>query len=192
MNWLGTDDQGRDVTARLIYGFRISVLFGLTLTIFSALDRHRRGCGAGLFRRLDRPVDASASSRSGRRCRCSTSADHRRRSAAGVLDPARDHAAVFLGVALSAWCGRNSCAPQFRICQRGRARWAWATRTIMFRHLLPNAMVATLTFLPFILSGSITTLTSLDFPRLRPAAGLASLGELMAQGKATCRRHGWG
>ncbi len=47
-------------------------------------------------------------------------------------------------------------------------------RTIMFRHLLPNAMVATLTFLPFILtSGSISTLTSLDYPRLRPAAGLA-------------------
>jgi microcin C transport system permease protein len=56
--------------------------------------------------------------------------------------------------------------------------------TIMFRHLLPNAMVATLTFLPFILSGSITTLTSLDFPRLRPAAGLGLAGRADRAGQA--------
>ena len=68
-NWLGTDDQGRDVVARLIYGFRISVLFGLTLTIISSVDRRRRRRGAGLFRRLDRPRCSSASSRSGPRCR---------------------------------------------------------------------------------------------------------------------------
>jgi microcin C transport system permease protein len=64
--------------------------------------------------------------------------------------------------------------------------------TIMFRHLLPNAMVATLTFLPFILSGSITTLTSLDFLGFGLPPGSASLGELIAQGKKTARRRGWG
>ena len=62
-------------------------------------------------------------------------------------------------------------------------RWALATGTIMFRHLLPNAMVATLTFLPFILSGSITTLTSLDFLGFGMPPGSPSLGEMIAQGK---------
>jgi ABC-type microcin C transport system permease subunit YejE len=72
LNWLGTDDQARDVLARIIYGFRISVLFGLVLT--ARIGHHRRvgRRRAGLFRRLDRPDAASASSRSGRRCRCST------------------------------------------------------------------------------------------------------------------------
>jgi microcin C transport system permease protein len=58
-----------------------------------------------------------------------------------------------------------------------------SNRTIMFRHLLPNAMVATLTFLPFILNGSITTLTSLDFLGFGMPPGSPSLGELLAQGK---------
>ena len=71
VNWLGTDDQGRDVLARLIYGFRISVLFGLTLTVAQLDHRRRRRRGPGLFRRLDRSPASSASSRSGRACRCS-------------------------------------------------------------------------------------------------------------------------
>ena len=66
-NWLGTDDQGRDVVARLIYGFRISVLFGLTLTIVSSIIGDRRRRRAGLFRRLGRSCCFSASSRSGLR-----------------------------------------------------------------------------------------------------------------------------
>ena len=68
-NWLGTDDQGRDVVARLIYGFRISVLFGLTLTIVSSIIGIAAGARAGLFRRLDRSRCSSASSRSGPRSR---------------------------------------------------------------------------------------------------------------------------
>ncbi|MGW8173642.1 MAG: ABC transporter permease subunit [Stutzerimonas stutzeri] len=72
---------------------------------------------------------------------------------------------------------------QFRICAAPPARSACGNRTIMFRHLLPNAMVATLTFLPFILTGSITTLTSLDFLGFGLPPGSPSLGELLAQGK---------
>ncbi|MGC4002200.1 MAG: hypothetical protein QM811_03250 [Pirellulales bacterium] len=73
MNWLGTDDQARDVLARVIYGFRISVLFGLSLTlpllVVGVACRRR----PGLFRRPRRTSTCSASSRSGRRCRCSIS-----------------------------------------------------------------------------------------------------------------------
>ncbi len=65
-------------------------------------------------------------------------------------------------------------------------------RHIILRHMLPNAMVATLTFLPFILCSSITTLTSLDFLGFGLPLGSPSLGELLLQGKITCRRRGWG
>jgi microcin C transport system permease protein len=162
MNWLGTDDQARDVTARLIYGFRISVLFGLTLTIFSALIGVAAGAVQGYFGgwtdllmpalHRDLVVDAGALH----------AADHRRRPAAGVLDPARASCCCFPGCVCRHGAGGVPARPQFRVCQR-RAGAGRGNRTIMFRHLLPNAMVATLTFLPFILSGSITTLTSLDF-----------------------------
>ena len=71
-NWLGTDDQARDVLARVIYGFRISVLFGFTLTGISSARRHRRRRDAGLLRRAGSTCCSSASSRSGRACRSST------------------------------------------------------------------------------------------------------------------------
>jgi microcin C transport system permease protein len=163
MNWLGTDDQGRDVLARLIYGFRMSVLFGLTLTVLSSVIGIVGGCGAGLFRRLDRSdlpalhrdlvVDPRSlyiliiiSSRASRRTsgRCSGSCCCSWTALVGVVR------AEFLR-------GRN-----FEYVNAARALGV-GNCTIMFRHLLPNAMVATLTFLPFILSGSITTLTALDF-----------------------------
>ena len=74
-------------------------------------------------------------------------------------------------------------ARNFEYVQRGPRARRLATSRIMFRHLLPNAMVATLTFLPFILNGSITTLTSLDFLGFGLPPGSPSLGELLAQGK---------
>jgi microcin C transport system permease protein len=90
---------------------------------------------------------------------------------------------LFSWVALSASCGPSSCGRAIsNMSTRPRALGV-GNRTIMFRHLLPNAMVATLTFLPFILSGSITTLTSLDFLGFGLPPGSASLGELIAQGK---------
>ena len=73
VNWLGTDDQGRDLVARLIYGFRISVLFGLILTLCELGHRRRRRRGPGLLRRAGSTSSSSASSRSGPGCRCSTS-----------------------------------------------------------------------------------------------------------------------
>jgi microcin C transport system permease protein len=184
MNWLGTDDQGRDVTARLIYGFRISVLFGL---IADRAVLHRRRCSrcsAGLFRRLDRPavpafhrdldVDPDA-----------LPADHR---LAAFLTP---NFWLLLGIMLLfSWTalvgvvraeflrGRN-----FEYVRAARAL-GLSDRKIMFKHLLPNAMVATVTFMPFILSGSVTTLTALDFLGFGLPPGSPSLGELLAQGKA--------
>ncbi|GIR46149.1 MAG: hypothetical protein CM15mP55_1250 [Hyphomicrobiales bacterium] len=90
---------------------------------------------------------------------------------------------LFSWVSLVGVVRRIFPCPQFRIC-RGRRALGVGTLTIMFRHLLPNAMVATLTFMPFILNASITTLTSLDFLGFGLPPGSPSLGELLAQGKA--------
>ena len=92
---------------------------------------------------------------------------------------------LFSWVALVGACARRIPArAQFRICPAPRVPWASPNAVIMFRHLLPNAMVATLTFLPFILSSSVTTLTALDFLGFGLPPGSPSLGELLAQGKA--------
>ena len=183
-NWLGTDDQGRDVVARLIYGFRISVLFGLTLaTSLIGRRRSRRG-GARLFRWLGR----SRLSAFHRNLDVDTGALFLLLILSSVIAPSFF---VLLGILLLVFLGRPCrrgarrvlARPQFRVCEcRARARRRQPV-TIMFRHLLPNAMVATLTFLPFILNGSITTLTSLDFLGFGLPPGSPSLGELLKQGK---------
>jgi microcin C transport system permease protein len=181
-NWLGTDDQGRDVVARLIYGFRISVLFGLTLAVISSIIGVLAGALQGYFGGwidlgFQRFIEVWTS----------IPALYLLLIISSVIAPSFW---VLLGILLLfSWVslvgvvraeflrGRN-----FEYINAARALGV-SNRTIMFRHLLPNAMVATLTFLPFIINGSITTLTSLDFLGFGLPAGSPSLGELLAQGK---------
>ena len=182
-NWLGTDDQGRDIVARLIYGFRISVLFGLCLTLVSSILGVAAGAVQGYYGGW---IDILA---------------QRFMEIWGGLP------VLFLLIILSSFVVPNfwwllgimllfswmSLVDLVRAeFLRGRnmeyVRAAQALgvgdASIMFRHVLPNAMVATITFLPFILNGSITTLTSLDFLGFGLPVGSPSLGELLSQGKA--------
>src|SRR5437588_2032487 len=182
-NWLGTDDQGRDLVARLIYGFRISVLFGLSLTIISSIIGVAAGAVQGYFGgRVDlifqRFIEIWTAIPSLYLLLILSS----------VLVPGFF---VLLGILLLfSWVslvglvraeflrGRN-----FEYIQAARALGV-SNRTIMFRHLLPNAMVATMTFLPFILSSSVMTLTALDFLGFGLPPGSPSLGEMLSQAKA--------
>ena len=181
-HWLGTDDQGRDVVARLIYGFRISVLFGLVLTVLSSAVGVAAGAVQGYFGGwvdllFQRFIEIWTSIPSLYLLLIISS----------VLAPSFW---VLLGILLLfSWValvgvvraeflrGRN-----FEYIVAARALGV-SNVTIMWRHLLPNAMVATITFMPFILGGSITTLTALDFLGFGLPVGSPSLGEMLAQGK---------
>ena len=182
-NWLGTDDVGRDVLARLIYGFRISVLFGLTLTIVSSIIGVAAGAVQGYFGGwtdllFQRFIEIWTS----------VPELYLLLIISSVLVPGFF---VLLGILLLfSWTrlvglvraeflrGRN-----FKYITAARALGV-SNRTIMFRHLLPNAMVATMTFLPFVMSSSVMTLTALDFLGFGLPPGSPSLGELLSQGKA--------
>ncbi|MEC9344434.1 MAG: ABC transporter permease [Pseudomonadota bacterium] len=181
-NWLGTDDQARDVMARAIYGFRISVLFGLILTAASALIGVTAGAIQGYFGGwidllFQRFIEIWSS----------MPTLYILLIIAAVLPPGFW---VLLGIMLLfqwiAFVGVVRAeflrARNFEYVNAARALGV-GNWSIMFRHLLPNAMVATLTFLPFILNGSITTLTALDYLGLGMPPGSASLGELLAQGR---------
>jgi microcin C transport system permease protein len=182
-NWLGTDDQARDVLARVIYGFRISVLFGLSLTLGSALLGVSAGAVQGYFGGM---VDLLFQ----RFIEIWTAIPllYLLLIVAAVLPPGFF---ILLGLMLlfswTAFVGVVRAeflrARNFEYVNAARALGV-SNATIMFRHLLPNAMVATLTFLPFILNGSITTLTSLDFLGFGLPPGSASLGELLRQGQS--------
>jgi microcin C transport system permease protein len=181
-NWLGTDDQGRDVLARIIYGVRLSVLFGLTLTLGSSVV----GVGVGALQGYYGGLTDLAGQR--------------------FMEIWSGMPGLFILIILASmvepgfwwllavtmlfsWMslvdvvraeflrGRN-----LEYVRAARAL-GLSDRVIMFRHILPNAMIATVTFLPFIVSGSITTLTSLDFLGFGLPPGSPSLGELLAQGK---------
>jgi microcin C transport system permease protein len=182
-NLLGTDDQARDVLARLIYGFRISVLFGLTLTIRSSVIGIAAGAVQGYyggavdlwFQRFIEVWEGLPTL-------------YLLIILASVVEP--NFWWLLLLMLLFSWMGLVGVvraeflrARNFDYVRAARALGV-PSATLMFRHLLPNAMVATLTFLPFITSGSITTLTSLDFLGFGLPPGSASLGELLAQGKA--------
>ncbi|MDX3929961.1 MAG: ABC transporter permease [Shinella sp.] len=182
LNWLGTDDQARDVLARVIYGFRVSVLFGLALTIASAVVGVTAGAVQGYFGGwtdllMQRFIEIWSS----------MPVLYILLIIAAILPPGFW---ILLGIMLLfSWVGFVGVvraeflrARNFEYVNAARALGV-GNATIMYRHLLPNAMVATLTFLPFILSGSITTLTSLDFLGFGMPPGSASLGELIAQGK---------
>jgi len=181
-NWLGTDDQARDVFARLLYGFRISVLFGLALTLASSVIGIAAGAVQGyyggwtdlLFQRFIEIWTAVPTL-------------YLILIVSSVLVPG--FWTLFTILLAFSWValvgvvraeflrGRN-----FEYISAARALGV-SNPVIMWRHLLPNAMVATLTFMPFILNGSISTLTALDFLGFGLPPGSASLGELLAQGK---------
>jgi microcin C transport system permease protein len=181
-NWLGTDDQGRDVVARIIYGFRISVLFGLVLTVFSSIIGVAAGAVQGYFGGwtdllFQRFIEIWTS----------VPQLYLLIIVAAVIEP---NFWILLGILLAfSWVALVGVvraeflrARNFEYVTAARAL-GLPNMTIIFRHLLPNAMVATLTFMPFILNGSITTLTSLDFLGFGLPPGSPSLGELLAQGK---------
>jgi len=182
-NWLGTDDQGRDVTARLIYGFRISVLFGLTLTLFSSLVGVAAGAVQGYFGGLtDLIFQRFIEVWSG------LPVLYLLIILASVVEP---NFWWLLGLMLIfSWMGLVGVVRAEFLRVRNfdyvRAARALGVRdgVIMARHILPNAMVATLTFLPFILNSSITTLTALDFLGFGLPPGSPSLGEMLNQGKS--------
>ncbi|HEV7336525.1 MAG TPA: ABC transporter permease [Bosea sp. (in: a-proteobacteria)] len=182
-NWLGTDDQGRDVVARLIYGFRISILFGLILASISSVIGIAAGAIQGYFGGwtdliFQRFIEIWTS----------IPALYLLIIVAAIITPSFF---VLLGILLLfSWVALVGVvraeflrARNFEYVRAARAL-GLTDRAIMVKHLLPNAMVATLTFLPFILNGSITTLTSLDFLGFGLPPGSPSLGELLAQGKA--------
>ncbi len=182
-NWLGTDDQGRDVAARLIYGFRISVLFGLTLTLASSVIGVFAGAIQGYFGGwVDLLFQRIIEIWSG------LPVLYLLIILASVVEP---NFWWLLGLMLLfSWMALVGVvraeflrARNFEYVRAARALGV-GNATTMFRHVLPNAMVATLTFVPFILNGSITTLTSLDFLGFGLPPGSPSLGELLAQGKA--------
>ena len=181
-NWLGTDDQARDVAARLIYGFRISVLFGLALTILSSIVGVVVGLVQGFFGGW---VDLM-----GQR----------------VVEIWSGLPILYMLIILSSivvpnfwwllglmllvsWTmlvdlvrAETLRARNFDFVRAARALGA-GNATIMRRHVLPNALVSTLTFMPFILIASVSQLTALDFLGFGLPPGSASLGELLSQGK---------
>jgi len=181
-NWLGTDDQGRDVVARLIYGFRVSVLFGLVLTLASSIIGVAAGAVQGYFGGW---IDLV-----GQR----------------FIEIWSGLPTLFLLIILASFVEPNFWwllglmlmftwvslvgvvraeflrARNFDFVRAAKALGV-SDATIIIRHVLPNAMVATFTFLPFILNGSITMLTALDFLGFGLPSGSASLGELLNQGK---------
>jgi microcin C transport system permease protein len=181
-NWLGTDTAARDVTARMIYGFRISVIFGLTLTILSSIIGIAAGAVQGYFGGW---VDLSFQ----RFIEIWTSIPtlYVLLIVAAVLPQGFF---VLLGILLLfSWTSLVGVVRaeflrtrNFEYVQAARALGV-SNSVLMYRHILPNAMVATLTFMPFILSGSVMTLTALDYLGYGLPPGSPSLGELLNQGR---------
>lgn len=181
-NILGTDDQARDVAARVIYGFRIGVLFGFSLTIVSSILGVIAGAVQGYYGgRIDLYFQRFLEIWSG------VPELYLLIILASVITP--DFWILLLFLLLFSWTGLVGVvraeflrARNFDYVRAARALGV-SDRQIMFRHVLPNAMVATLTFMPLILSGSVATLASLDFLGFGLPPGSPSLGELVLQGK---------
>lgn len=181
-NWLGTDDQGRDVVARLIYGLRVSVLFGLLLTLTSSVVGVAAGAVQGYFGgRVDLLFQRFLEIWGGLPQLFILII------VSSVVTPG--FWTLLLVLMLFSWTSLVGVvraeflrARNFDYVRAARALGMSDIR-IMFKHVLPNAMVATLTFMPFILSGSIVALTALDFLGLGLPPGSASLGDLLRQGK---------
>lgn len=181
-NWLGTDDQGRDVLARLIYGFRISVLFGLVLTLLSSLFGVTAGAIQGYFGGLiDLLFQRFMEIWSG------MPVLYLLIILASLVQPnfwwLLGLMLLFSWMALVPVVRAEFLRARNLDYVRAARALGLSTPRIIYRHVLPNAMVATLTFMPFILNGSITTLTSLDFLGFGLPLGSPSLGEMLNQGK---------
>jgi len=181
-NWLGTDDQARDVLARLIYGYRISILFGFTLTFFSMIIGVSAGAIQGyfggktdlFFQRFMEVWSAIPTL-------------YVLIILASIVQP--NFWWLLAILLLFSWMGYVGVvraeflrARNFDYIRAARALGV-SNYTIMFRHMLPNATVATITFLPFSLSASVTTLSGLDFLGFGLPPGSASLGEMVNQGR---------
>ncbi len=181
-HWLGTDDQARDVLARVLYGFRISILFGLILTLLSSVIGIAAGAVQGYFGGLtDLLMQRFIEIWEG------LPVLYLLIIMAAVIQPG--FYSLLALMLLFSWTGLVAVvraeflrARNFEYIRAARALGV-SDGMIMYRHILPNAMVATLTFMPFILSGSVTTLTGLDFLGFGLPAGSPSLGELLNQGK---------
>jgi microcin C transport system permease protein len=182
LNWLGTDDQGRDVIARLVYGFRISVAFGLMLTVLSSVIGVAAGAVQGYFGGwtdllFQRFIDIWTA----------MPTLYLLIILAAFITP---NFWLLLGIlTVFSWTalvgvvraeflrGRN-----FEYVRAARALGLSNAR-IMFKHLLPNALISTVTFMPFIVSGAVTTLSALDYLGFGLPPGSPSLGEMLSQGR---------
>ena len=182
-NLLGTDDRGRDVLARLLYGFRLSVCFGLLLTAVGTLLGIFAGAVQGYFGgRLDLIAQR------GIEIWGSMPELYLLIIFASLFQPSA--LLLLLVLSLFSWMGLSDYVRAEFL--RGRnMEYVMAAKalgvgnwTIMYRHLLPNGMTPVITFLPFRISASILALTSLDFLGLGVPPATPSLGELLAQGKA--------
>ncbi len=181
-NWLGTDDQARDVLARLIYGFRISILFGFTLTFFSMLIGVTAGAIQGYFGgKIDLFFQRFMEIWS------AIPTLYVLIILASIVQP--NFWWLLAILLLFSWMGYVGVVRAEFLRARNldyvRAARALGVSNykIMFRHLLPNATVATITFLPFSLSASVTALSGLDFLGFGLPPGSASLGEMVNQGR---------
>jgi microcin C transport system permease protein len=181
-NWLGTDDQARDVLARVIYGFRLSVLFGFTLTIVSSIIGIAAGAVQGYYGGLvDLLFQRFIEIWSG------MPTLYLLIILGSIISPGFWVLLVFQ--LLFSWMGLTGVVRAEFLRGRNldyvRAARALgvADMQVMWRHILPNAVVATMTFLPFTLSGSVTILATLDFLGFGLPPGSPSLGELVQQGK---------
>lgn len=183
VNWLGTDDRGRDVLARLLYGFRLSVLFGLALTaigtvlgiVFGAIQGYFAG-RTDLF--LQRLIEIWSS----------IPELYLLLILASIFEPSIWILLVILSV--FGWMGLSDYVRAEFLRNRSleyvtAARaLGLSDRTIIARHVLPNSLTPVVAFLPFRMSAAIVALTSLDFLGLGVPSTTPSLGELLAQGKA--------
>ncbi len=182
MNWFGTDDRGRDVIARMLYGFRVSVAFGLILTLMSSVIGVFAGAIQGFFGGwtdllFQRFIDIWSS----------LPTLYLLIIMASFFKPT--FWLLLSILVLFSWTSLVGVvraeflrARNFEYVRAARALGLSNAR-IMWKHLLPNALVSTVTFMPFLLSGSVTTLTALDFLGFGLPSGSASLGEMVAQGK---------
>jgi microcin C transport system permease protein len=182
LNWLGTDDKGRDVLTRLLYGFRTSVAFGLILTLVSSMIGVAAGAVQGYFGGwtdllFQRFIDIWSALPELYLLIILTS----------FITP--NFWFLLLILMLFSWTRLVKVvrteflrARNFEYVRAARALGLGDWK-IMYKHVLPNALVSTITFMPFLLSGSVTTLTSLDYLGFGLPTGSASLGEMVRQGK---------
>ncbi len=182
MNWLGTDDQGRDLIARLLYGFRVSVAFGLLLTGISSVIGIAAGAVQGYFGGwtdllMQRFIDVWQS----------VPTLYLLIILSAFIQP--NFWLLLIILVLFSWThlvhlirAEFLRARNFEYVRAAKAM-GLSDSKIIFRHVLPNAMVSAVTFMPFIVAGSVTVLTSLDYLGFGLPPGSASLGELVKQGK---------